>query len=105
MTMVSTVTPVHSRVSRRRAHVGYLVLVALAWFQVAFAGHQFEHVTGDRFDACTVCKHLERHGAGLAPEPAQPEVAAAVPVPVASQVRLTAAGIPRCYDSRAPPSA
>ena len=27
--------------------VGYVVLIALAWFQVAFASHQFEHVTGD----------------------------------------------------------
>jgi hypothetical protein len=93
-----------SSTPRSRGRAGFVVLLALAWFQVAFASHQFEHVTGDLFDVCTACKHFERQDAAVAEIPAEIEPAAAPPLLIAKAVRPNAAKALRNYRSRAPPS-
>jgi hypothetical protein len=99
------VTALTSGMLRSRGRAGFVVLLALAWFQVAFASHQFEHVTGDLFDVCTACKHFERHDAPAAEIPAEIEPAATPPLLIAKAVRPNAAKALRNYHSRAPPSA
>ena len=88
-----------------RGRAGFVVLLAFAWFQVAFASHQFEHVTGDLLDFCTLCKHMERHDAVPAQEP--PEFYCSTPplFPVAEPASPDSAKALRSYESRAPPSA
>jgi hypothetical protein len=43
----------------------WLVLVALAWSQLAFALHQSHEHAGDRHATCAVCKHFDRDDAIL----------------------------------------
>lgn len=105
MTATPEISAMTSETPPGRGRVSYLVLIALAWFQVAFASHQFEHVTGDLLDACTVCKHLERHDAAVAQQPGETTSAAFSPVPVAYATRPSAGPVLRNYESRAPPSA
>ena len=105
MTATPEISAMTSEAPPRRGRARYLVLIALAWFQVAFASHQFEHVTGDLFDVCTVCKHMERHDAAVAQQPAEITSAAPSPVPDAYVTRPGAGSVLRNYESRAPPSA
>lgn len=105
MTATPRTSATTSDAPRERGRVGYLVLIALAWFQVAFASHQFEHVTGDLFDTCTVCKHLQRHDAAVAQKPAEMAPAAPSPAPVVYAARADAGKVLRNYESRAPPLA
>lgn len=80
-----------------------LLLFALAWFQLAYASHQFEHVAGDVAGACVVCTQLERLDSGAFHEPGEIGFTAAAP---AAAARDGAAVVPvaiRRYRSRAPP--
>lgn len=52
--------PVTAKARVPRSRVLYAVLIALAWLQLSWASHQFEHVAGDLSDVCTVCSQLER---------------------------------------------
>lgn len=104
MTATQKVSAVTSKTFPRRGRVGYLVLIALAWFQLAYASHQFEHVIGDLFDACAICKQMQRHDAAVAPQPAEIPFAASLPVPVAIPASPHSAKLLRHYESRAPPS-
>lgn len=81
----------------------WLLLFALAWFQVSYASHQFEHVAGDLTGACVVCTQMERLDTAAFHEPAEIPAAANVPVAVASQDGIVLAILLRRYDSRAPP--
>lgn len=89
----------------RRSRIGYAVLIALAWFQVAFATHQFEHVTGDLFDVCTVCKQIERQDNAVATPAADTLPVAAAPRPLAAPAGIAPATVDLSYQSRAPPAA
>jgi hypothetical protein len=68
--------PVTAKARVPRSRVIYAVLIALAWLQLSWASHQFEHVAGDLSDVCTVCSQLERldhaiaEGDGIATIPA-----------------------------------
>ncbi|MEX2496033.1 MAG: hypothetical protein WD448_08095 [Woeseia sp.] len=88
-----------------RRRVGFAVLLALAWFQVAFASHQFEHVTGDLFDSCTVCKHLERQDSAAVQKAPDSAPALLFLAPMANAASHNPARLHRNYHSRAPPSA
>jgi len=90
---------------RSRGRAGFVVLLALAWFQVAFASHQFEHVTGDLFDVCTLCKHMERHEAAVAQQSAESLPSAPLQRGVAESASSASANGLRSYETRAPPSA
>jgi hypothetical protein len=98
------VSALASSMPRSRGRAGFVVLFALAWFQVAFASHQFEHVTGDLFDVCTACKNFERHDAAVAEIPAEIEPAATPPLLISKAVSPNVARALRNYRSRAPPS-
>lgn len=91
--------------ARKRERMGVAVLLALAWFQVAFASHQFEHVTGDLLDICTVCKHFERHESPLAGHAAKTVPAADFLPAVAPAARVYPGGFRSHHHPRAPPSA
>jgi hypothetical protein len=81
-----------------------LLLFALAWFQLSYASHQFEHVAGDLTGACAVCTQLERLDTAAFHEPAEVLVSAAVPVAVAVQGGEVLPVPVRRYESRAPPA-
>jgi len=99
------VSTLASTTPRSRGRAGVVVLLALAWFQVAFASHQFEHVTGDLFDVCTLCKHMERHDAAVAQTSAESLPSAPLRPQVAEPASPASANGFRNYESRAPPSA
>lgn len=44
-----------------------LLVVLLAWSQVALAAHQFEHAVSDLDDFCAVCVQLDRSGDACPP--------------------------------------
>lgn len=94
-----------SNVPRRGNRAGFVVLLALAWFQVAFAGHQFQHVTGDLLDVCALCNHMERHDAAVAQKAVEPLPAAPPQLQIARPAKPACANVFRNYESRAPPSA
>jgi len=61
---------------------GLLVLAALAWTQLAFASHQFDHPATAPDDTCPICLQLDRTGESVAPvspAAAWPETAAVCP--------------------------
>jgi hypothetical protein len=99
------VTALVSSMPRSRGRAGFVVLLALAWFQVAFASHQFEHVTGDLFDVCTLCKHMERQDAAVAQKSAESLPTAPPQLQVTEPASPASANVFRNYESRAPPSA
>lgn len=80
-----------------------VVLVALAGFQLAYAGHESQHEAGDLAETCAACAHLDQN------TPAAPDAAgftAALP----SREAKPAATVPdtappeRCAHAiRAPP--
>ena len=80
-----------------------LLFFALAWFQLSYAGHQFEHVAGDPGGNCAICTQMERLDAAVVPEPAGMPVAAALPVPAVEPIRLATPDPVRRYETRAPP--
>jgi hypothetical protein len=94
-----------SNVSRRRDRAGFVVLLALAWFQVAFAGHQFQHGTGDLLDVCALCNHMERHDAPVAQKAVEPLPAAPLQPQIEQPAKPACANVFLNYESRAPPSA
>jgi len=38
----------------------WLILAALAWSQLAFAAHQFDHQAADLGDTCAICLKFDR---------------------------------------------
>jgi hypothetical protein len=103
MSVKSNISALARGARRNRASIA--VLLALAWFQVAFASHQFEHVTGDLLEICTLCKHMERHDAAVAQESAEFLASAPGRLQVAEPASRASATVFRSYESRAPPSA
>lgn len=81
----------------------WLLLFALAWFQVSYASHQFEHVAGDLTGACVVCTQMERLDTAAFHEPASIAAGAVAPVTVTRQDGIVLAVPVRRYESRAPP--
>lgn len=92
----------HARPKSARALC--LLLFALAWVQLSYASHQFEHVAGDLSGACVVCVQLERLDSAAFHEPAEIPLAAAVPVTVADHGGAVLPAPVRRYESRAPPA-
>jgi hypothetical protein len=87
-----------------RSRVLYAVLIALAWLQLSWAGHQFEHVAGDLSDVCTVCSQLERLDHAIAEDDgiaALPAIRSPAPEFVAG---ISIADLTVNYRSRAPPT-
>ena len=60
--MQSASGQVMSKVSAFR----WLILVALAWFQLSVAAHQFGHASTDVGETCAVCLQADRDGEALA---------------------------------------
>lgn len=88
---------------RRTGPIALVALFAIAWIQLAYAGHQFEHAAGDRTDTCSVCSHFGRLDHTVPMEFASPEVVVVhvfVEEPSAAPSR---APFERYYHSRAPP--
>lgn len=81
-----------------------LLLFALAWVQLSYANHQFEHVAGDLSGACVVCVQLERLDSTAFHEATEIPFTAAVPVVVAGDDGAVLPVSLRRYDSRAPPA-
>lgn len=81
----------------------WFLFVALAWLQLAWAGHQFQHVAGDLGAPCTVCLQLDR----LDSVPAEPPVEAKLFRPPLPAGVDNAGPIPAttepAYSPRAPP--
>lgn len=81
----------------------WLALVSLAWMQLAFAGHQFEHSAGynDVCDACVQVERLDDLAVGDAPAVEVAEYLYQTPL------NLTAAPIVAAvvagFSARAPP--
>lgn len=82
-----------------------LVLLALAWFQLAWASHQFEHVAGDPAGPCVVCAQLDRLDAVAAEQPAEAAGAASGPAAPFEPVLEHPRAPVRSYRTRAPPAA
>lgn len=81
-----------------------LLLFALAWFQLSYASHQFEHVAGDVTGACVLCTQLERLDTAALHEPARIAAGAVAAITVVRQDgTILAVPAPR-YESRAPPA-
>lgn len=66
---------------------GLLVLLALAWTQLALATHQFDHPATSADDTCSLCLQLDRTGNSVAPD------APAAAVPDAAAVRPAGAAL------------
>ena len=90
---------------KRLRRASWLALLSLAWLQVSFATHQFDHVATFSADTCHVCVQLDRIDdvaadqpdslsgpRGRHDEPARAPAAAADPAFV------------RHFESRAPPA-
>jgi hypothetical protein len=90
---------------KRLRRASWLALLSLAWLQVSFATHQFDHVAAFSADSCHVCVQLDRVDdvvadqsdslsgpRGRHDEPAQSLAAAVYPAFV------------RHFESRAPPA-
>ncbi len=80
-----------------------LLLFALAWFQLSYASHQFEHVAGDLTGACVVCTQMERLDAAALHESAEAPAGAVAPAAVTGRDGIVPAVPVRRYESRAPP--
>ena len=81
----------------------YVVLLALAWLQVSFASHQFEHAVGDLSDSCAVCSHFDRLEHSVAPDIGLPELPATSPLFVSRLSASADAKIVRAFFPRGPP--
>ena len=82
--------------------IKWLILAALAWSQLALAGHQFEHEAAEPADDCTICVQFDRDDT-LIDEPqvsAPPTTADTVSVAIVA-VAPTAA--PNFFRARASP--
>lgn len=88
--------------SHRRAV--WLLLLALAWVQLAWTGHQFHHAAADFGSPCAVCVQLDRLDAVAedAPIEARHHVPA-LPVP-GEDIAFLPASFRAAYSPRAPPS-
>ena len=84
-------------------HAVWLLLVALAWVQLAWTSHQFQHTAADLGSPCTVCVQLDRLDAVTADPPAE-----ALPFALALRLEgedvVLLPAVPRAaYSPRAPP--
>lgn len=99
----TTDNPVIVNAKAVRSRALYVVLLALAWVQLSYASHQFEHVAGELSDVCTVCTQLDRLD-HVVPDSA---VVTSVPAMANSSAgflgRAPFAAAPANYLSRAPP--
>lgn len=79
------------------------LVVLLAWSQVSYAAHQFEHSLDEPAESCAVCLQLERHDDALpdtdCDSPAPP-VSLSAPLRAQTDCRSSAAAP---YLSRASP--
>lgn len=87
----------------RRGRLLYVVLLGLAWLQLAYASHQFEHAAGDFQDSCAVCSNFERLEHSVAPAADAAPLPQGHPVFLPAPVRSLHARFERHYSSRAPP--
>ena len=87
--------------SHRRAV--WLLLLALAWVQLAWTGHQFQHAAADPGSPCAVCVQLDRLDAVTADPPAEAQqVSPALPVKDENSAFVPALSR-AAYSPRAPP--
>ncbi|MEO0997337.1 MAG: hypothetical protein AAFX58_07440 [Pseudomonadota bacterium] len=87
----------------RAANVRWLLLLVLAWSQIAFAAHQVEHSIAEADEPCVVCLNFERdEDAALDAHHSVSERASALPAPAATQ-RCHARETFTHYRSRASP--
>lgn len=87
----------------RRGRLVYVVLLALAWLQLSYASHQFEHAVGDVTDSCAVCSHFERLEHAVAPDIGAPQLPEVRPAFVPPPARSADTRFESHYLSRAPP--
>lgn len=87
----------------RRGRLVYVVLLALAWLQLSYAGHQFEHAVDDVTESCAVCSHFDRLEHAVAPDVGAPELPGVTPAFVPRPARSADARFEGHYFSRAPP--
>lgn len=87
----------------RRGRLLYVVLLGLAWLQLAYASHQFEHAAGELTDSCAVCSNFERLEHSVAPAADAGHLCQAHPVFLPTTERSLHVRCERHYSSRAPP--
>lgn len=87
----------------RRGRLLYVVLLGLAWLQLAYASHQFEHAAGELADSCAVCSNFERLEHSVAPAIDAAQLPQAHPVFASAPVCSLHTRFERHYSSRAPP--
>ena len=86
-----------------RGRLLYVVLLALAWLQLAYASHQFEHAAGVPADSCAVCSNFERLEHSVAPAVHAAGLPKPTPLFTPAAARPLDARFERRYFSRAPP--
>ena len=92
-------------VAQRWRGAFWLALLSIAWLQVSFAAHQFDHSADVVFeDTCHACSHLDRLNDALPTASAPPVLPRSADIaPCRVQilaVELLFAGV---FDARAPP--
>ena len=83
----------------------WLALLSVAWMQVSFAAHQFDH-SGDLLfdDSCHACSHLDRVDDLVAHPTSSEEATPGTDRRVAAMQAVVGHGaVIRRYDSRGPP--
>lgn len=90
-------------VAPRRGRLLYVVLLGLAWLQLAYASHQFEHTAADLSDSCAVCSNFERLEYSVVPAVVAALLPQAHPVFPPAPVGSLHTRSERHYAARAPP--
>ena len=82
----------------------WLVVLALAWAQIALAAHQFDHAAGEIAETCQVCAELERSDDPVLPAKAIEFPSDHVTLPVSDTgIAVLANRRAGAYRTRAPP--
>jgi hypothetical protein len=80
-----------------------LLAVLLAWTQLAFAAHQFEHSIAELDETCAVCVQLDRSGDACPPSVAIVDSAAAFQNAISPLSETVVVRSASPYQSRASP--
>ena len=103
MQYVACHSPPTVTAAQPRGRLIYFVLLSLAWLQLSYASHQFEHAASESADSCAVCSHFDRLEHAVAPDIAAPQLAQTGPLLVPRPIGSADTRFERHYFSRAPP--
>ena len=90
------------KLQRKSSAIKWLVLAALAWSQLAFAEHQFEHHSFESSESCNVCVQFDRDDQVSCDSQLTVQQAANIAPPLTSTTQIPAVVV-ATYNARASP--